>query len=94
VVGSPLHGVIYFSGWWLWRTLSGFLVHFPLGFKENGAIFGAMVGFTIVVHAVRAFHCVWASAATAATIWSSASLAVWGGVFDRWSLGFFPMDMV
>jgi hypothetical protein len=79
VIGSPLHGVVYFSGWWLVRRLSGFLLHFPLGFKENGAIFGAVVGFTFVVHALRGFHCVWASATTAATIWGSSSLVVCGG---------------
>jgi hypothetical protein len=61
------------------RRLSGFLLHFLLGFKENGAIFGAVVGFTPVVHAVWGFHCVWASAMIAAMIWSSAPLVVLGG---------------
>jgi hypothetical protein len=79
VVRSPLHGVIYFSGWWLVRRLSGFLLHFPLGFKENGAIFGAVIGFTAAVHTVRGFHCVWASVVTATMIWSSTPLAIWGG---------------
>jgi hypothetical protein len=79
VVGRPLHGVVYFSEWWLVRRLSEFLLHFPLGFEENGAIFGAMVGFTSVVHAVLGFHGVWASVMTAAMIWGSASLGVWRG---------------
>jgi hypothetical protein len=35
--------------------MSGFLLHFLLGFKENGAIFSAVVGFTSMVHAVRGF---------------------------------------
>jgi hypothetical protein len=56
VVGSPLHGVVYFSKWSLVRRLSGFLLHFPLGFEGHGAIFGVMVGFTSVVHAVQRFH--------------------------------------
>jgi hypothetical protein len=55
VVGSPLHVVVYFSRWWLFQRLSRLLLHFPLGFKGNGAIFGAVVGFTAVVHAVRGF---------------------------------------
>jgi hypothetical protein len=75
--------------------MSGFLLHFLLGFKENGAIFSAVVGFTSMVHAVRGFRCVWASATTATTIWGSTSLAVWGGgIFDRRSFGFFPAEMV
>jgi hypothetical protein len=78
VVGSPLHGVIYFSRWWLVRRLSWFLLHFLLAFKENLTIFGAVDGFTAVVHIVRGVHCVWASAVTVATIWSSAPLDVEG----------------
>jgi hypothetical protein len=61
------------------QTLSESLLHFPLGFEEDGAIFGAMVGFTYVVHAVQDFCGVWALAMTAATIWGSASLGVWRG---------------
>jgi hypothetical protein len=55
VVGSPLHGVIYFSGWWFLRRLSGVLLHFPLGVEVNGAIFGAVVGFTVVIYVVWGF---------------------------------------
>jgi hypothetical protein len=59
------------------RRLGRFLLYFPLGFKENGAIFGVMVGFTSVVQAVLGFHDVWASGTIASTIWGSASLGVW-----------------
>jgi hypothetical protein len=52
MVRSPLHGVVDLPGWWLWRRLSGFLVHFSFGIEVNGAIFGVMVGFIVVVHAV------------------------------------------
>jgi hypothetical protein len=37
--------------WWLLWKLIGFLLHFLLGFKENGATFGAVVSFTAVVRA-------------------------------------------
>jgi hypothetical protein len=99
VVRSPLHGVVYFSEWWLVRRLSGLLLHFPPGFEENGAIFGAMVGFTFVVH-VQGFCGVWASVTTATMIWSSASLGVWRGsliegpwvsFLRRWSKFFLPV---
>jgi hypothetical protein len=36
----------------LWRRLSGFLVHFLLGVDVDRAIFGTMVGFIAMVHAV------------------------------------------
>jgi hypothetical protein len=52
MVWGPLHGVVDQPGWWLWRRLSGFLVHSPFGVKVNGAVFGAMVGFVVVVHVV------------------------------------------
>jgi hypothetical protein len=37
------------------RRLSGVLLHFPLGVEVNGAIFGAVVGFTVVIHVVWGF---------------------------------------
>jgi hypothetical protein len=79
VVGNPLHGMVYFSEWWLMRRLSGLLLHFPFSFEENGAIFGAMVGFTSVVHVLWGFCSVWASATIVAMIWGSTSLGVWRG---------------
>jgi hypothetical protein len=36
----------------LWRRLSGVLVHFLLGVDVDRAIFGTMVGFIAMVHAV------------------------------------------
>jgi hypothetical protein len=42
------------------------------------SVFGVMVSFVAMVHIVRRLDCVWASAVTAAPIWSSASLAVLG----------------
>jgi hypothetical protein len=79
VARSPLHDVVNFPGCWLLWRLNRFLLYFQLGFEEDGAIFCAVVGFTAVVHAVWRFYGVWASAMTAATIWSSASLSVLGG---------------
>jgi hypothetical protein len=66
-----MHGVVYFSGWWLVQRLSGF--------QGKWAIFGAVVGFTVVVHVVLGFHSVFASTPTVAMIWSSTPLAIWGG---------------
>jgi hypothetical protein len=42
------------------------------------SVFGVMVSFVAMVHIVRRLDCVWASAVTAAPIWSLASLAVLG----------------
>jgi hypothetical protein len=83
-----MHGVVNFSGWWLVQRLSGF--------QGKWAIFGAVVGFTVVVHVVPGFHSVFASTPTVAMIWSSTPLAIWGGggMYDRGSLGFFLAEMV
>jgi hypothetical protein len=32
--------------------LSGALVHFPFGVDVDGAVFGAMIGFVAMIHAV------------------------------------------
>jgi hypothetical protein len=77
VMGSPLHSVIDFSGFGLLRTLVGFLVHFPFGVEEYGAIFCALVGLTAMEHAVWRSKCVWASVMT--TVWCAASLVVLSG---------------
>jgi hypothetical protein len=67
------------------------LVHFSLGLKEYGAIFGVMVGLTAVEHIVWRSECVWAS--TVATVWCTASLIVlseslirghWVSFWRRW----------
>jgi hypothetical protein len=79
VVGSPLHGVVDFSGCRLLQRMGGFLLHFQFRVKEHGAIFCAMVGFTTMEHALRKSYCVWASTVIAATIWCSASFAVLSG---------------
>jgi uncharacterized membrane protein required for colicin V production len=79
VVRSPLHGVVDLPGLWLWQRLSGLLVHFLLGVYVDGAIFGAMVGFTAMVHAEQRSRCVWASASPPAMVRSSAPLVVLGG---------------
>jgi hypothetical protein len=76
VVGSPLHGVVDFSGCHLLRKLVELLVHFSLGLKEYGVIFCAMVGFTVVEHAIRRSEYVWALTAAMAMIWCGASLVV------------------
>jgi hypothetical protein len=75
VVRSPLHGVIDFSGSGLLRRLYGILFHFSFRHEEDGAIFGAMVGFAAVIYAVQRFECVRASAVASAMIWCSTSLA-------------------
>jgi hypothetical protein len=72
--GGPLHGVIHFSGCRLLRRLCGILLHFSFRLKKNGAIFGAMIDFTVMVHTIRRFKCVWASAVTLTPIWRAASL--------------------
>jgi hypothetical protein len=76
VVGSPLHGVVDFSGCYLLRRLRGFLVHFSFGLEEYEAIFCAMIGLIVVKHIVQRSECVWASAATTTAIWCAASLIV------------------
>jgi uncharacterized membrane protein required for colicin V production len=81
-----MHSVIDFSGCGLVRRLCRILLHFLFGLKVDGAIFCAMVGVAAMVHTIWRFHCVLASAAPPAT-----SLVVLGGIFDRMSLGFFPM---
>jgi hypothetical protein len=76
VVGSPLHGVVDFSGCYLLRRLRGFLVHFSFGLEEYEAIFCAMIGLVVVKHIVQRSECVWASATTTTAIWCAASLIV------------------
>jgi hypothetical protein len=76
VVRSPLHGVIDLSWCGLLRRLGGSLLHFSFLLEENGAIFGAIVDFATMVHAVRRFERVRASVVTSTTIWCSASLSV------------------
>jgi hypothetical protein len=75
VMQSALHGVVDFLGYGLLRRLWKILVHLSFRVKENGAIFGAVFGFTAMVHVVWWVECVWASAVTSAMIWCSASLA-------------------
>jgi hypothetical protein len=58
VVRSPLHGVVDVSGYNLRRRLCGILVYFSFRLKEDGTIFGAIVGFGAMVHAVWRFECV------------------------------------
>jgi hypothetical protein len=58
VAGSPLHGVINFSGCRLLRMLCGVLLQFSPTLKEFGLIFCVMVGFTTVEHAVWRSKCV------------------------------------
>jgi uncharacterized membrane protein required for colicin V production len=68
VMWSPLHAVVDFSGCGLVRRLCRILLHFLFGLKIDGAIFCAMVGFAVMVHAVWRFHCVWPSIAPPATV--------------------------
>jgi hypothetical protein len=75
VVMSPLHGMVDFSGSDLLRSLCRIVFHFSLRLKEDGTIFGAVVGFDAMVLAVRRFECVGASAVTSGPIWHAASLA-------------------
>jgi hypothetical protein len=53
--------------------LSGALVHFPLGVDVDRAVFGTMIGFIAMVHAVHGSWCVWASASPVTFIRSSTS---------------------
>jgi hypothetical protein len=78
VVGSPLHGVVDFSGCCLLQRLVGFLAHFSFGLEEYGAIFCLMIGLAAVKHAVWRSEYVWLSAMTATTIWCATSLIVLG----------------
>jgi hypothetical protein len=71
VMWSPLRGVVDFIGSGLLRRLCGILLHFSFRLKKNGAIFGAVVLFAAMVHAVQRFECVRVSA----VISCSASLA-------------------
>jgi hypothetical protein len=48
------------------------LLHLSFGFEEYGAVFCAVVGFTIVINAVQSLVCVW----TLASAWCAASLAI------------------
>jgi hypothetical protein len=52
VMRGPLYGVVNFSGLWLWPRSGGILVHFLLGVDVDGVVFGAVVGFITMVHAV------------------------------------------
>jgi hypothetical protein len=74
VVRSPLHGVVDFPGLQLRQRLSGVLVHFPFGVDVDGAIFGFVVSFVAMVHAVHGSWCIQALATPMASIQSSASL--------------------
>jgi hypothetical protein len=67
--------VIDFSRCGLLRRLCGILLYFSFRLKEDGAIFGAMVGFTTMEHVVRRFEYVRASAVTSTLICCIASLA-------------------
>jgi hypothetical protein len=89
VVRSPLHSVVDFPRCRLLRRLAKLLIHFPFGIEVDGAIFGVVVGFPAVTHAIWRFHCVRASFVAPATVRSSASSCI-GGIFDRKLLGFFP----
>jgi hypothetical protein len=74
VVGSPLHGVIDFSGCGLMRRLCGIVLHF-FHLHIDGAIFGAVVGCATMIHAVRRFECVRPSVMASVMIQCSSSLA-------------------
>jgi hypothetical protein len=58
VVWSPLHGVVDFPCLQLRRRLIGVLVHFPFGADVDGAIFGFVVNFIAMVHAVQGSWCI------------------------------------
>jgi hypothetical protein len=89
-----LHGVVDFSWYGLLRRMCGILLYFSFRLKEDVTIFGSMVGFTALEHAVRRFECVRASTATSATIWCAASLAtcvnLWSEVLGYLSCGGVP----
>jgi hypothetical protein len=72
------------------------LVHLSLGLDECGAVISAMIGLTIVKHAVRRSKCVWASA----VIWCATSLIVlsesqiggpWVSFLWRWAKILLPI---
>jgi hypothetical protein len=50
------------------------LVHVPLGVNVDRAIFGTMVDFIAMVHAVQWSQCVWASASPTTFVRRSTSL--------------------
>jgi hypothetical protein len=54
----------------------GVLLHFSFGFKKDGAIFCAMLGFTSMVHTIRRLQCVRVSLATVASAWHAPSMAI------------------
>jgi hypothetical protein len=59
------------------------LVHFALDVDVDRAIFGAMVGFIVVVHVVQGSWCVWSSASPATSIRSSTLLVALRGLWLR-----------
>jgi hypothetical protein len=67
MVWVSLHGVVNFSRCRLLRGFYGALIHFLLCLLVDGVIFGAMVGLTTVIHAVRRSECVRASTLTVAS---------------------------
>jgi hypothetical protein len=56
----------------LWRRLLGVLVQFQFGVNVDRAIFGFVVGFVAMVHAVEGSWCIRASTAPTASVRSSA----------------------
>jgi hypothetical protein len=48
-----LHVVIDFSGWGLLRRLHVISLYFSLRVKKDRAIFGVVVGWPAMVHAIR-----------------------------------------
>jgi hypothetical protein len=83
VMQGPLHGMVDFSGCELMRRLCRILLHFLFPLKIDGAIFGAMVDCTAMIHAVQRFECVRASAAASFVIQCSAYLsALWGSLLE------------
>jgi hypothetical protein len=85
VMRSPLHSMVDFPGLYLWQRLSGVLIHLPLGVDVDRAVFGTMVSFFAMVHAVQGSRCVWASALPTTSARSSTSLVAWGGGVVLWS---------
>jgi hypothetical protein len=61
-------GGVPISGCHLFQRLVGLLVHFPQGLEEYGAVFCAMVGCTVVEHAIRRSERIWASTTATAAI--------------------------
>jgi hypothetical protein len=85
-VGSPLHGVIDFSGCGLMQRLRGILLHFLFRLQIDGAIFGVVVGCAVMIHAVWRFECIRPSVVASVTIRCSTSLAVLCGSLVEISL--------